>query len=131
MRRDATIKMLREICREYKVRIRFVSLPGLDGECSHDGKLIFVNKKRTCAQMASAVFHELGHAYCIRNGIWKLFHKRATFPAMKSFIIENWVEWWAKREWDSRGMRRLFGHYRFVYLKKHKKKLVEWIKTVY
>jgi hypothetical protein len=50
---------------------------------------------------------------------------------MKAFIIENWVEWWAKREWDSRGMRRLFGHYQFVYLKKNKKKLVEWIKKVY
>jgi hypothetical protein len=131
MKRNTTVRLLRDICKEYKVRIRFVHLRGFDGECALDGKTIFVNKKASCKGMAQIVFHELGHAYCIKNGVWKMFHKSQSYPPMKSFIAENWIEWWAKREWDRLGMRRLFGQYQFAYLKKNKKKLVKWISTIY
>lgn len=131
MRRDMAIKLLRGVCKKYNVRIRFVKMRGFDGECSPNGKIIFVNKKLSCRGMAQTVFHELGHSYCIKNGIWKQFHKNASYPAIKSFIVENWIEWWAKREWDHYGMRKIFGQYQFSYLKKNKKKLLKWIKKVY
>jgi hypothetical protein len=128
MNREKTIRFLRQVCLQYEVKVVFRSRfnKELEGEVDIDTQIIYINKKLPRKTMAEAVFHELGHIYCIRKGIWKKFHKSQDYSAIKSFKAENWVEHWAKREWDDWGMRKIFGQYRFSYLKSERKKLIEW-----
>jgi hypothetical protein len=130
MNREKTIQFLRQICLQYDVKVKFRSRfhKDLDGEADVENEIIYIDKKLTRKAMAEAVFHELGHIYCYRKGIWKKFHKEHDYSAIKSFKAENWIEHWAKREWDAWGMRKIFGQYRFSYLKSEQKKLVKWIK---
>jgi hypothetical protein len=129
--KQETIRFLREICRQYEVKVVFKSRfnKELDGEADVEKEIIYIDKKLPRKALSEAVFHELGHIYCVRKGIWKRFHKEHDYSAIKSFKAENWVEHWAKREWDAWGMRRLFGQYRFTYLKSEKKKLVKWFEN--
>jgi hypothetical protein len=134
-----TQKLLRNICKEHGIKVIFRSKlknesgSSIEGLCDLDIKkrLIFINKDVSNRKMASAVFHEIGHIYCLENGIWKRFHKEDNLPATLVFKVENWIEWWAKHEWDAYGMRKLFGHYSFSYTKAKKEKIVEWIEKNY
>jgi hypothetical protein len=128
MNREKTIRFLRQICLQYEVKVVFRTRfnKELDGEADVEKEIIYIDKKLPRKALSEAVFHELGHIYCIRKGLWKRFHKENDYSAIKSFKAENWIEHWAKREWDAWGMRRFFGQYRFAYLKSEKKKLVEW-----
>ena len=128
MNREKTIRFLRQICLQYEVKVVFRTRfnKELDGEADVEKEIIYIDKKLPRKALSETVFHELGHIYCIRKGIWKRFHKENDYSAIKSFKAENWIEHWAKREWDAWGMRRFFGQYRFAYLKSEKKKLVEW-----
>lgn len=130
MNREKTIQFLRQICLQYDVKVKFRSKfhKDLEGEADVENEIIYIDKKLPRKALAEAVFHELGHIYCFRKGIWKKFHKERDYSAIKSFKAENWIEHWAKREWDAWGMRKLFGQYRFSYLKSEQKKLVKWIK---
>jgi hypothetical protein len=130
MKKDKAKFFLRKICKEYDVKVIFRKLgKDIDGECDPSANFINIDKNLTAKEMAQAVFHELGHVYCIRKGIWEKFHEDPEYPALKSFKVENWVEWWAKREWDAHGMRKIFGQYQFVYLKKNKKELIKWFRN--
>lgn len=132
MTKKETCKFLRKLCKALDVKVGFHTIEGdYDGQCSTTGKKIFINKKITKKRLAETVFHELGHVFCIRNGIYKEFHDSYTYPADLIFEAENWVEWWAKNNWDAFGMRKLFGHYQFYYSKKDKSKIIKWIKENY
>lgn len=128
MNREKTIQFLRQICLQYEVKVVFKTRfnKDLEGEADVKNEIIYIDKKLPRRTLAEAVFHELGHIYCYRKGIWKKFHEMDEYSAIKSFKAENWVEHWAKREWDAWGMRKYFGQYRFSYLKSEKKKLIKW-----
>lgn len=128
MNRKKTICFLRQICLQYEVKVIFRTKfnKDLDGEADVQNEIIYIDKKLPRKGLAEAVFHELGHIYCYRKGIWKKFHDGDGYSAIKSFKAENWVEHWAKREWDAWGMRKIFGQYRFSYLKSERKKLIKW-----
>lgn len=128
MNREKTIRFLRQICLQYEVKVVFRSRfnKELDGEVDIEKEIMYIDKKQTRRGMAEAVFHELGHIYCVRKGLWEKFHKERDYSAIKSFKAENWIEHWAKREWDAWGMRKFFGQYRFSYLRSEQKKLVKW-----
>ena len=131
MNREKTIRFLRQICLQYEVKVVFKSHfdKELEGEVDIDKEIIYIDKKLPRKTMAEAVFHELGHIYCVRKGLWKKFHKEQNYSAIKSFKAENWIEHWAKREWDAWGMRKFFGQYRFSYLMSEKKKLIKWFEN--
>ncbi len=131
MNREKTIRFLRQICLQYEVKVVFRTRfnKELDGEADTENEIIYIDKKLPRKALSEAVFHELGHIYCVRKGIWKKFHKEHHYSAIKSFKAENWVEHWAKREWDAWGMRKFFGQYRFAYLKSEKQKLIKWFEN--
>ena len=128
MNREKTIRFLRQICLQYEVKVSFRTRfnKELDGEAYVEKEIIYIDKKLPRKALSEAVFHELGHIYCVRKGIWKRFHKENGYSAIKSFKAENWVEHWAKREWDAWGIRKFFGQYRFAYLNSEIKKLIKW-----
>lgn len=131
MNREKTIRFLRQICLQYDVKVVFRTQfnKDLDAEVDVEKEIIYVDKKLSRKGLAEAVFHELGHIYCVRKGIWTKFHKEQNYSAIKSFKAENWIEHWAKREWDAWGMRKMFGQYRFSYLRSEKKKLIKWFEN--
>jgi hypothetical protein len=133
MNREKTIQFLRQICLQYNVKVVFKTQfnKDLDGEADIEKEIIYIDKKLTRRAMAEAVFHELGHIYCVRKGLWEKFHKQNGYSAIKSFKAENWIEHWAKKEWDSWGMRKFFGQYRFSYLRSEKNKLIKWIENYF
>lgn len=131
MNRNETIEFLKNMCKERGVTVKFVKLKGCYGKCSSNGKTIFIKKTLSRKDMINVALHELVHAHCIENGIWKQFHQSTYYSPLKTFMIENWVERKARKEWDKLGMRRMFGQYRFSYLKQYKKKLIEWIAKSY
>jgi hypothetical protein len=127
-----TIYFLRELCKKNKVKVSFRKVDGdFYGECETTGKKININKNSSKKQMVMTVFHELGHVHCIRNRIWSDFHNKSKYSYKKAFLAENWIEWWAKNNWDKSGMRKYFGQYKFFYSKKDKKQILEWIKKNY
>lgn len=131
MSREETIRFLRNMCREHDVKVHFLSKfnEQIDGEVDTEKQVIYIDKKLPRKRMAEVVFHELGHIHCIRKGKWKKFHENDDYSAIKAFKAENWIEHWAKREWDSVGMRKIFGQYRFSYLKSERKNLIEWFRN--
>lgn len=133
MNREKTIQFLREICRQYNVKVVFKTRlhRDIDGEVDTEKEVIYIDKKLPRKAMCEAVFHELGHIYCVRKGKWKKFHQEKNYSAIKSFKAENWIEHWAKKEWDSWGMRTIFGQYRFAYLKSEQKNLIKWMKKYF
>lgn len=130
MNREKTIRFLRQICRQYDVKVVFKNkMPkDIDGEVDTKREIIYIDKNLSRKALTETVFHELGHIYCVRKGIWKKFHEESNYSAIKSFKAENWIEHWAKKEWDAWGMRKFFGQYRFAYLKSEQKSLIKWIK---
>ena len=132
MTKKLATAILRNICKQYKVKVIFKNkLKNHNGTVVHGlhypghKKVIHINSSIPIKYIASAVFHELGHVYCIEYGIWSRFHSEKVSSLM-AFRVENWIEWWAKNEWDRMGMRKLFGYYSFSYCKADKKKLLEW-----
>lgn len=80
--------------------------------------------------IAITSFHELAHAYCIRNGIYKNFHTgEYRYTPEQTFRYENKVEHIAKQLWDKAGMRKQLGQFGFYYKKRNKKQVLDWIKS--
>lgn len=101
------------------------------GECRLDGKLISLNNRNSKREMLHTFFHELGHLYCIRHGIWKQFHKSKSISTKQIFRVENWVEQWAKKEWEREKMSKEFGRYKFFYSKRNQAACMHWIHENY
>lgn len=96
------INQLKPIAKHYKVRIYFSkTLPNWVDGYSHgkNGITININKEKTQNQLFSTFFHELGHVYCKRNGIWKSYHnpKSSTINKVRRTALkaELWVDKWA------------------------------------
>lgn len=52
----------------------------------------------------SVFFHELGHWYCVQNGLWKAYHsyakgkgKRLRAALLTAYKAECWVDRWARK----------------------------------
>lgn len=120
---------IRQICTAVGVGVRFCELKhGTDGLCDCEKQKITINSKNTKKGMLTATFHELGHIYCVRKGIYKEFHytdKKHT--PNQVFRIENGVEKIAKKLWDTAGMRKKFGQYIYYYTKDRKPEIIDWI----
>lgn len=65
-------------------------------------KIALVNDERDLIQ---TYFHELGHGYCIKNGLWKSYHKSTLNNTQEvdlyirtALKAERWVDKWAEKE---------------------------------
>jgi hypothetical protein len=130
--KPAVIQKIREIAKRKRIKVRVWNMPyDAYGECRLDGKLISLNKRASKREILHTFFHELGHLYCLRQGIWKSFHRNNSTPPQQTFRIENWIEQWARKEWSKEKMTREFGPYKFFYSKRNKNACLRWIKESY
>jgi hypothetical protein len=108
------IRICSQLAREYAIPTYFVKK--LIGAGSY--LLLCPGKDRIyiCIEgeeILSAMFHELGHAYCYRNGKWPMFHSYGSLFKDGEFVYTNrelrgkiltgykaecWVDRWAKKE---------------------------------
>jgi len=129
MCKKKTLQALRQIAHKKRVKLRVWRMPyDAYGECRLDGKLISLNRSCSTREAAQTFFHELGHLHCIRKGIWKKYHgSRPTSPE-QTFRIENWMEHWARHQWNKSGMYGQFGPYKFFYAKRNRSACLRWIR---
>lgn len=126
------IKLLKKVCKKQNIKAIFRRFKDdYYGKCDLDGKTIHININANRKDIAVTVYHELAHAYCIRNKMWVEFHSNQDLSTKKIFFIENKIEWIAKKMWDQDGMRKYFGQFEFYYSKKNKKEALKWIKENY
>jgi hypothetical protein len=116
MTRKHQIKLIRLLAEYYNIKVHFVNAlvggpsgsHGFNYETKEDYISISYDK-----DMISAFFHELGHSFCYRNGLWPSYHntnvkvikgkprytKRWLRAKLKTaYRAEVWVDKWAKRE---------------------------------
>ena len=67
-------KLVREFLKKFNVRVHFVRT---GWSSAVEGTLIEIDfkKTKTVQSLWSCVFHELGHIYCWRNDLYKIYHK--------------------------------------------------------
>lgn len=98
-------KQILEIAKFYGVKVIFCKIGYCSGEFLVDGKVILLDKNLA---NFSTFFHELGHYYCVSNGLWEAYHtdlkrirnkKEMARKAYRTgYKAEKWVDRWARRE---------------------------------
>ena len=131
--KDIDIKeVISEIENEYDISIKFRKMDdGFNGRANFESNTIFINQLifKDKSWLLQCIFHELGHFYCYRNGIYKSYHIRKHIPDMtpeekKAKIrvgikAEKWVDKWAEIE-----LKKWFPRLKYV----HKYSMPENIK---
>jgi hypothetical protein len=118
--RGGHYKAARKICREKKVRVYFSSsLIDASGEANVETQAITISKPNcdTVNKFFSALFHELTHIWCVRNGKYPMYHttkQRLTEQEKNGLILtalraERYVEKMAKIE-----MKKYFPKLKYV-----------------
>lgn len=105
------IEQIRELSRFYQVPVRFVKEKERAGYFDLRRMVIYIAKDYH--DPVSVFFHELGHLYCVINGLWGFYHrplrrsKNGVLFCTKSharavlrtgYRAEKWVDKWAKEE---------------------------------
>ena len=108
IKKRMAIKILRELAREYDVRIHITESYPDCGFARYWKNSITVSRNQSAPNMFSTFFHEMGHIYCWNNSLWKSYHcnkpyEHLTKKEKKKLIMtalkaERWVDKWAKNE---------------------------------
>lgn len=98
----------KQIGREYNVQVNF-RVKRFSGLAYEDTSTVSINTNRTEDKFFSALFHEIGHIHCFRNGIFPAYHYTGmlTLEIAKefkktAFKAECWVDKWAKKEMEKK-----------------------------
>jgi hypothetical protein len=131
-----TEQKVRDLARQYGARVYFfkndrpyTGCVNLETQAiSIDGNV----KKEN--EIFSALFHEIGHLYCIRNNKWPSYHNNNCTNndevrkfRLTAYRAESWVDTWAKKE-----MRKLMPHLEYIEAyPKGDKKAINWVHKYY
>ena len=72
------------------------------GEYDVESRTIIVYDFDNLHVSICALFHELGHDYCVKNNKWVDYHTRPIMPLngfRTAWQAENWVDKWAESEY--------------------------------
>lgn len=106
MVRPKYIEEVRKLAKVYRIPISFEHIKYAGG-AHRCGKIrLDISRNVSRSYFLSAFFHELGHAHCYRNGIWKTYHfpRNKIKPRNANTIIriglkvERWVDYWGAQE---------------------------------
>lgn len=95
------------------------------GSFNSTNNVIYICSKQTKKQMLNTLFHELAHFYAVLNKKWIKFH----FNLYKNpnpdrlFVIENKIDKIGKNLWNQHVNKKLWGNYKYFYLKSKKHKI--------
>lgn len=103
------LEELYKIASDYDVKLKFVKNLEGDGETAWWINTVYIAWRALTysrKELLSILFHELGHIYCYRNGIWKNYHhcknqysKEGLLKIRRIAIkAERWIDNWAEKE---------------------------------
>lgn len=108
------------------------------GECTYTKGYITLNEKlkKDYSLAIKVLYHEVGHIYCYKNGIWKSYHneddnnltkKQKELIRRTGLKAERWVDDWASKRIKEQYPRLRFflGYKTEEVTKRFKKKLKE------
>lgn len=111
MHRTQVIKKLKKLEQHYKPLFNRIYYNVHSHKSSYSGQYNVSTKNITIAlinderDIIQTFFHELGHGYCIKNGLWKSYHiKYINNESERDKYIrtglkaERWVDRWAEQE---------------------------------
>lgn len=84
--------------------------------------VLYLDAKQTKQEMLNTFFHELGHHFAVKNNRWKQYHFNLV-PSInfdRVFLIENRIDRSAKKLWNKYVDTKIWGRYKYVYLKTNK-----------
>jgi hypothetical protein len=106
----------------------------ISGSYNYDNANIFVDGKQPRKNMLMTFFHELAHHEASSKKKWLLYHQDASTPRVSpnmKFKIENKIDKLAQKLWFRYVDVKVWGRYKFGYLKSQKKYIIEWLDTYY
>ena len=129
------VKIFRLLCKEQNIKLILVKNKKFAGEYSRDKKdkkyYIKLNITQRKELLPAILFHELGHHYCYKNGLWKIYHSthalneqdanRYKRTALKA---EKWVDDWGEKE-----CKKLFKNVNY-YKPYHQKYGIEYLRQI-
>ncbi len=94
------IEKVTELVKKEGYKILYTNAKNYSGMFLGDKKKILISRRYPKYRQIGAILHELGHAYCYKNGIWKKYHReRSTKVDIKTALkAEVWVEKWAENK---------------------------------
>ena len=101
---DTITQILNNLSKIYDIKIRIMDSARFPyaGTINMNGEFIRISSDclLNISEMLSTIFHELGHAFCIRNGKWYEYHVHKNKRAMlnTAYKAEIWVDEWAETE---------------------------------
>ncbi len=108
-----------KLARRHAVQVKWADL-GPDEAGNTYGDKITLDVNMDHYATLSAFFHELGHAHCYRNGIFRDYHEPDLFERTSKYCdwkkgleIERWVDKWAEQQAraDAPQLGRIFQSY--------------------
>lgn len=108
---NIALKFCKELAKEQGIKLFFKKLNECSAFYDDETKEIFIDSKGLGLNtQISAVFHELGHVHCIKNGLWKKYHSDP--PDMRTALrAEVWIENWAEKEFKKYFPNGYYGPY--------------------
>lgn len=105
MKRADYLEKLKQIAEEYNVCCEFKSMSNVLGLAYGPLGKIEINERASIRVIVSTFFHELGHVYCFRNNIYKIYNgdspktqRDKRIFRMTAYKAELWVDNWAEKE---------------------------------
>lgn len=103
---NESMDKLKPIAKHYKVRIFYSKTPSPGVAGYRNSKKSFTINLVNCntpEKIITCFFHELGHIYCIRHGLWRSFHemesgKNISKVRRTALKAELWIDKWAQTE---------------------------------
>jgi hypothetical protein len=98
---------LRGICRLYGVNYRLIKLKGRGGYYDDRNATVYISVSNLEDRLwiLSSIFHEIGHHYCVENGLFKIYHdeKLDNKDEIRAYLrtayrAELFVDKWAQKE---------------------------------
>jgi len=107
-KRETTVRRIKELARDYRVKLFFNKKTDSLGQARFWARSISVNRDLAPRQMLSVFFHELGHIHCHEHGKWSSYHnvkpndelteRERELMVRTAVKAERWVDGWARAE---------------------------------
>lgn len=79
------------------------------GYALRPNRIVLVDQGSAWGPMIQTFFHELGHIYCYKHGLWPAYHRDARKTNARA---EKWVDRWAASKYNSEPyLKSLYGEY--------------------
>jgi hypothetical protein len=103
----------------------------IEGSYNHKTRIIFISSRLPKKDTLSTFFHELAHHIACKRGIWKKYHTQVVTNPEYAFLVENRIDYLAKKLWNKYVDSAIWGKYQYTYKKANRRKHLNFLKIFY